>query len=129
MAYLQTTQIAVLAGMACGGGAELKSYTGTVIGTAALNFAHSHAQSAVMNIASSFAHSGYIVSYGCCSVAMVSTGNSLCNIRDNVQTTSSNGGSWTYAKITNANTSIVKNAGTYPGGGYYSVNIWGFDMQ
>ena len=129
MAYLQHTQIAVIAGMACGGGAELKSYAGTTVGYTALNFAHSHAQSAVFDVSCMFAHSGYIVSYGCSRKAQVSTGNSLTNIRDDTSTTSPNGGSWGFSKITNANTSIVKNAGNYPGSGYYSVNLWGYDLQ
>ena len=129
MARLQHAQFAVLAGLACGGGAELKSYTGQTLGTNALNFAHSHAQSAVFQVTSTFAHSGYIVSYGCCRSAIVSSGNSLCDVRDNVGTNSPNGGTWAYSKITNANTAVVKNAGNYPGGGHYSVNIWGFDMQ
>ena len=129
MAHLQTVGVAVLAGMRCGGGSELKSYTGSVVGNGAVNLAHSHAQSAVFNISAMFSHSGFISSYGCSRQAQVSTGNSLINYVDNTETTSSNGGSWSFNKITNANTGISKNAGNYPGGTYYSVNIWGWDLQ
>jgi len=129
MAHLQHTQIAVIAGMACGGGAELKSYTGSTGGSSAVNLAHSHAQSAVFNISAIFAHSGYIVSYGCCRQAQMSTGNSLTNILDDTSTTSSNGGSWSFSKITNGNTAIIKNAGNYGGSTYYTVNLWGWDLQ
>ena len=129
MAYLQHTQIAVLAGMACGGGAEFKSYVGQTQGTQALNFASTAAQSAVWHIMCSFAHSGYINSYGCARKGSLSTGNSLQDITHDQNTTSSNGGNWTFGRITNANTAINKNAGNYPGGGYYSVNLWGYDLQ
>jgi len=129
MAYLQVIGIGVLAGLACGGGAEFKSYTGSSQGTQALNFASTAAQSAVWTIDCSFAHSGYIVSYGCARRGQMSTGNSLQNFVNEQNTTSTNGGSWTFSRITNANTSIVKNSGNYPGGGYYSVSLWGYDLQ
>ena len=128
MAYLQHVSIAASAGLACSGGAEFKSYTGSASGETTLNFAHSHAQSAVFNISTIFAHSGYIQSYGCARQAQMSTGNSLANVVDSTNTDSSNGGSWSYNKITNANTGIIKNAGNYGGGTYYSVNIWGFNL-
>ena len=129
MAVLQTCAIVSLAGLAVGGGAEFKSYTGSTSGTGSVNIASTAAQSAVFDISCMFAHSGYIVSYGCSRKAQVSTGNSLTDVRDTHTTTSSNGGSWSISKITNANTAIVKNDGNYPGGGYYTVNLWGWDMQ
>ena len=129
MAYLQTVGIGVLAGLSCGGGAEFKSYTGSTQGTQALNIASSHAESAVWYICSVFAHSGYIASYGCGRRGSMSTGNSLQNIVNDNNTTSTNGGSWSFSRITNGNTAIVKNAGNYPGGGHYAVTIWGWDLQ
>jgi len=129
MALLQNVAVNSIAGLASGGGAEFKSYTGTAQGTTAVNIASTAAQSAVFDISCMFAHSGYIVSYGCSRKAQMSTGNSLTDIRDDTSTTSSNGGSWSISKITNSNTAIVKNAGNYPGGGYYTVNLWGWDMQ
>ena len=129
MALLQNVAVNSIAGLASGGGAEFKSYTGTAQGTTAVNIDSTAAQSAVFDISCMFAHSGYIVSYGCSRKAQMSTGNSLTDIRDDTYTTSSNGGSWSISKITNSNTAIVKNAGNYPGGGYYTVNLWGWDMQ
>jgi len=129
MAYLQTASVAILAGFRAGGGAEFKSYTGSTQGNQALNIASSQAESAVWYIACAFAHSGYIHSYGCSRRGNMSTGNSLQNIVNDNATTSPNGGSWSFSRITNANTAIVKNGGNYPGGGYYSVNMWGWDLQ
>ena len=129
MAVLQTCAIVSVAGLASGGGAEFKSYTGSTGGTSTVNIASTAAQSAVFDVSCMFAHSGYIVSYGCSRKCQVSTGNSLTDIRDDTSTNTSNGGSWSISKISNANTAIVKNDGNYPGGGYYTVNMWGWDMQ
>ena len=90
MAVLQTCAIVSLAGLAVGGGAEFKSYTGSTSGTGSVNIASTAAQSAVFDISCMFAHSGYIVSYGCSRKAQVSTGNSLTDVRDTHTTTSSN---------------------------------------
>ena len=128
MAYLQHVSIAASAGLACSGGAELKSTTGSIAGTTAVNYAHAHSESAVMNVSAMFAHSGYIASYGCSRQAQVGNGNSLISIVDNTQTDSYNGGSWSFTRITNGNMGIIKNAGAYGGGTYYSVNIWGFNL-
>ena len=77
-----------------------------------------------MKITAMMTHYGYINSYGCARMSLVANGPTFqeVNISD---TSSGNGGSWSFAQVDSTRFTVTKNAGTYGGGGLYFIEIVG----
>jgi hypothetical protein len=73
---------------------------------------------AVMN------HYGYITSYGCSRFSLVGIGPVITTV-DISTVATGNGGSWGISRINASTLRVTKNAGTYPGGGYWFIEITG----
>ena len=110
-------------------------------GTSTGTFIFNTYGSGVYEITAAFGHYGYIPSYGCFKKAICSNGQgyvssnsiSVTDIATEISTT--NGGSWSFSGYnstsvpsgsnTTGTVRVVKNAGTYGGGGYYFVEVRG----
>ena len=120
----------------------LRAYSGYFsAGTSTGTFIFNTYGSGVYEITAAFGHYGYIPSYGCFKKAICSNGQgyvssnsiSVTDIATEISTT--NGGSWSFSGYnsssvpsgsnTTGTVRVVKNAGSYGGGGYYFVEIRG----
>ena len=120
----------------------LRAYSGYFsAGTSTGTFIFNTYGSGVYEITAAFGHYGYIPSYGCFKKAICSNGQgyvssnsiSVTDIATEISTT--NGGSWSFSGYnstsvpsgsnTTGTVRVVKNAGTYGGGGYYFVEVRG----
>ena len=120
----------------------LRAYSGYFsAGTSTGTFIFNTYGSGVYEITAAFGHYGYIPSYGCFKKAICSNGqgyvssNSISVTDIATEITTTNGGSWSFSGYnstsvpsgsnTTGTVRVVKNAGTYGGGGYYFVEIRG----
>ena len=120
----------------------LRAYSGYFSGgTSTGTFIFNTYGSGVYEITAAFGHYGYIPSYGCFKKAICSNGqgyvssNSISVTDISTEITSTNGGSWSFSGYnsssvpsgsnTTGTVRVVKNAGSYAGGGYYFVEIRG----
>ena len=120
----------------------LRAYSGYFsAGTSTGTFIFNTYGSGVYEITAAFGHYGYIPSYGCFKKAICSNGQGYVNSNSisvtdiATEITTTNGGSWSFSGYdsssvpsgsnTTGTVRVVKNAGTYGGGGYYFVEIRG----
>ncbi len=120
----------------------LRAYSGYfAAGTSTGTFIFNTYGAGCYEITAAFGHYGYINSYGCFRKAICSNGqgyvssNSIEVTDIATQITSTNGGSWSFSGYnsstvpsgsnTTGTVRVVKNAGTYGGGGYYFVEVRG----
>ena len=102
------------------GGVTHQYFAGSVAGNASLTLTVNCESMSSFRITCVMNHFGYITSYGCANMSLLSNGPVITVITIS-DTTSPNGGSWSYAKVSNTQFTITKNAGTYSGGGNYFV--------
>jgi uncharacterized membrane protein YgcG len=69
-------------------------------------------------------HYGYISDYGCANMSLLANGPVLTVITVS-NTSSGNGGSWSFTQVSHTQFTITKNAGSYGGGGNYFVEVVG----
>ena len=120
----------------------LRAYSGYfAAGTSTGTFIFNTYGAGCYEITAAFGHYGYINSYGCFRKAICSNGqgystsNSIAVTDIATEIVSSNGGSWSFSGYnsssvpsgsnTTGTVRVVKNAGTYGGGGYYFVEVRG----
>lgn len=70
-------------------------------------------------------HYGLLSGYGASRVSVLSNGNGGMSEINIQNSTSGNGGSWTFSNASSSSFTITKNAGTYGGGGYYTIFVVG----
>ena len=120
----------------------LRAYSGYFSGgTSTGTFIFNTYGAGCYEITAAFGHYGYINSYGCFRKAICSNGqgyaasNSIAVTDIATEIISTNGGSWSFSGYnsstvpsgsnTTGTVRVVKNAGTYGGGGYYFVEVRG----
>ena len=106
------------------GGVQRVVFAGSVAGNSSVSFTINNTSQSVMKITAMMTHYGYINSYGCARMSLVANGPTFqeVNISD---TSSGNGGSWSFAQVDSTRFTVTKNAGTYGGGGLYFIEIVG----
>ena len=81
-----------------------------------------------MRITCMFNHYGLFNSYGCARMSFYAIGPSSDeSVISNVA--SGNGGSWSFARVSNTSFTITKNAGTYSGDGLYFIEVVGATLS
>ena len=104
------------------------SNSGYVAGNGTLSFTYDALSQGSMFIECVMNHYGLIAGYGCSRIATVAIGPNI-QVQDIQNITSTNGGSWTFTRVSNSQFTIAKTAGTYGGGGYYFINIRGTGVK
>jgi hypothetical protein len=102
--------------------------SGYIPGNGTLLFTYEAQSQGSMFIECVFNHYGLISGYGCSRVATMAIGPNI-TIQDIQNITTTNGGSWTFNRVSNSRFTVAKTAGTYGGGGYYFINIRGNGVQ
>ena len=98
--------------------------SGYVNGNQTVSLTYTCTSMSSMFIQCVFNHYGYVTSYGCARVATFAVG-PVITIQNILEVTSPNGGSWTFNRVSSTEFTVVKTAGTYPGGGRWFVKING----
>jgi len=103
-------------------------YSGTLAGNQAWSINLNVGSQTVVRITAMMNHYGYVTGYGCARMSLVGStpAFSEVNISD---TTSGNGGAWTFSNGGSGVITISKSAGSYGGGGYFFIEVVGTDPQ
>jgi hypothetical protein len=99
-------------------------FAGSTSGNASFSVTVNCSSQTSMKITCLFNHYGSINGYGCARMSFFAVGaGSDEAVINNVAT--GNGGSWSFARISNTSFSITKNAGSYAGDGLYFIEVVG----
>jgi hypothetical protein len=104
-----------------------KAWGGSTVGNQTLSIALGAIEpQSTLKISAAFSHYGAAFSsYGCAKGGIYNCySNSIAEI-NYVNTSSANGGAWTFS-LSGGELTISKSAGTYGGGGYYIVTVEGY---
>ena len=106
------------------GGVTHQYFAGSVAGNQSLTFTINCETMSSFRITCVMNHYGYISDYGCANMSLLANGPVLTVITVS-NTSSGNGGSWSFTQVSHTQFTITKNAGSYGGGGNYFVEVVG----
>jgi hypothetical protein len=101
-------------------------YAGTILGNQSITITLNAGSQSALKITAAMNHYGLIDGYGCARMSWVGVNPAFSEI--NISNVSSgNGGSWSFTHVGGGTINIIKNAGSYGGGGYFFVEVIGND--
>jgi hypothetical protein len=101
-------------------------YAGSIGGNQSITITLNVGSQSAVKITAAMNHYGYISGYGCARMSWVGASPAFSEINiSNV--TSESGGSWSFTHGGGGVINIIKNAGSYGGGGYFFVEVIGND--
>lgn len=101
-------------------------YAGTINGNQSITITLNVGSQSAVKITAAMNHYGLIDGYGCARMSWVGANPAFSEI--NISNVSSgNGGSWSFTHVGGGTINIIKNAGSYGGGGYFFVEVIGND--
>jgi hypothetical protein len=98
---------------------------GSVVNNTTISVTISTVEATACLVVAMHNHYGLMAGYGCARMSMLSNGNGGMQEINVSNSTSGNGGAWSFAYASATTFTITKSAGSYIGGGYYTILVIG----